>query len=250
MVEKQTKHTKDNLKNIEGIIKTADGGALNSFSEATKIKYKKEEIFGAVNKVVDDNKKLINDNDELKELNKMLGDKKMDDKDIKILENTMDKLVGDRLKDMQGDLNERFDGLAKEVKVVKDKSEETCKDGKCFTTKIDDVTKTLSEITELLANNKTSEEITNVKTDVEDKINKITEDISGRDSKINEDISELTSKMGEVCTGIDCIKKRFETEDDLVECPNKDCKSIFSLSANTIGDTIVCPNCKTILESY
>lgn len=185
---------------------------------------------------------------ELKEQNKMIGEQNMDSKDMKLLTNEIGNLLDAKF---EKKFDKRFDGLETNLKNIEKSVNQTCKDGKCFTTtletlqeKLDEIDNVKTEVAELKSG--VGEEMKSVNDSVSKMTESFTESISGINKDFTESISGVNKRLDDTCTGIDCITKRFTEEDDMVQCPNEECNHIFSLSANTVGDTVVCPNCNKV----
>ena len=218
------KDTKTYIDNVNKLIGEANENKLKPDSESTKTRYDKSEIFSAVNQLTVNNKEL---QDKLNEK----GESNMDEKDMQLFQNNLEKVLDEKFK-------EKFSDLESDLKKIKESSEKACTSGDCFADKLDDFDKKIEELGKV----KTS--VFDLKLDVNEKLKGVTESISEMTNGFTESITGMGEKLDNTCTGIDCMNKRFAEEDDTVECPN--CKHVFSLSANTVNDTIICPNCQAI----
>lgn len=227
---------------VTALIDKAGKSDSKETDDALIAKHAKEEMFAAIGRLNVNNNELM----KWKEENKVIGEQNMDDKDMQLLKVDIKNILTEEFKD-------KFNGLENDLKGIKENSEQACTDGKCLTDKFEDFEKNFEEnfvkkfdekfvnkFDERFENESSNiaslkEDVTGFKSGIEEKIGTLTESIS-----------EIKDKTDETCTGIDCINKRFEKEDDMVKCP--ECKTLFSLSENTLGDKIICPNCGTKLE--
>ena len=220
------KNTKTYVDNVNRIIAEASEDKLKPSSESTKTRYDKSEIFSAVNQLTSDNKELQN------KLNEK-GESNMDEKDLELFQNKFEKALDAKFK-------EKFSDLESDMKEIKENTEKACTSGDCFADKLDEYKKKFDEIDDVKT------KVFDLKLDVNEKMKGMTESISDMSKGFTDSITGMGEKLDNTCTGIECMNKRFAEEDDMVECPNEDCKHMFSLSANTINGTIVCPNCGSI----
>ena len=233
-------------KSISSLLKDATTSDFKPDNSSTQNKYEKADALGAVEILVNDNRELQN------ELNEK-GEQNMDTKDMEILNSKIEKMLTEKLE-------KKFDGLEKDLNAIKETSEKTCASGDCFADKLDVLDKKIDEFGDV----KTS--VFDLKLDVNEKIKGITESISnmdkgfedslsgmnkgfedslsGMNKGFEDSLSGMNAKLDDTCTGIECLTKRFAEDDDMVECPK--CQHMFSLSANIVGDTVVCPNCQSI----
>ncbi len=149
--------------------------------------------------------------DEINELHDYLeGGILMDDKDITILKNDIGKEFDKSVTKIVDIVSDELSGMQKRIANIESESKQNCEDGKC-------VAKSLTEIQEEIGNlNK------NIKSISDDKFVDMQKSIDG------------------VCTGIDCINKKFE-EDDTVTCP--ECNTTFVWNDNITN----CPHCGVAL---
>lgn len=218
---------KDKVNELIRDVTTIEGKAD---PESLQTKYNKPQMFGAVQQLADENKELL----ELQERMNEIGEPRMDEKDLEIWSNKFEKMLDEKL-------DKRFVMVEDNLENIQNSVAQTCKDGKCFTGTLENLQEKLNDIDGV------REAITGIKTDVEIKNNEVKQSITQMDKRFNESISGINDKLEDTCTGVDCIKKRLEEEDDMTECPH--CGTVFALSLNTIGDTIVCPNCKKMLKA-
>jgi len=220
-------------KKVQDLINDVSDEEEKVSKEALQTKYSKPDMIKAVKQLttqsINDKKELLNLQNKIDEI----GEPKMDDKDIKILKQDISELFDDKL-------DKKFAGLEDDLKTIKESNAKVCTSGDCFADKLDDLDK------KIVAMGNTKEDVNDLKSSFGNDITGITDSITTMDERFNTSISGMEAKLKETCTGIDCIKERFEEEDDTVKCPA--CENMFSLSANTVGSTIVCPECKTILE--
>ena len=218
--------SKINDKKAQSFIDDIHSGKPETDGENIQTKYSKPEMVSAVKILVNNNKELQN------KLNEK-GESNMDEKDLELFQNKLEKALDEKFKT-------KFSGLESDLKEIKESSEKACTSGDCFADKLDDLDKKIEE----LGNVKTS--VFDLKLDVNEKLKGVNESISEMTNGFTSSITGMGEKLDNTCTGIECMNKRFAEEDDLVECPNEDCKHMFSLSANTVNDTIICPNCGSI----
>lgn len=202
-------------KDVNVLIKDATNDELDISNDTTKAKYDKIQALGAVKVLVNDNKELQN------KLNEK-GESNMDEKDMQLFQNNLEKVLDEKF-------NAKFSGLESDLKEIKEGTEKACTSGDCFADKLDEFKKKFDEIGDVKT------EVFDLKLNVNEKMKNVTDSIS-----------QMGEKLDNTCTGIDCMNKRFAEEDDMVQCPNKDCGHWFSLSANTVNGTIVCPNCQAM----
>ena len=237
---------KGDVKTISSLLKDATNSDFKPNNSSTQNKYEKADALGAVEILVNNNKELRNELDEK-------GEQNMDTKDMEILNNKIEKMLAEKLE-------KKFDGLENDLNAIKEANEKTCANGDCFADKLDVLDKKIDEFGDV----KTS--VFDLKLDVNEKIKGITESISNIDKGLEDSISGINkgfedsistlnkgfedsftgmnAKLDDTCTGIECLTKRFAEDDDMVECPK--CQHMFSLSANIVSDTVVCPNCGSI----
>lgn len=226
MFNGKTGKTFDNK--VSGLIDNARESDSKERDEALIAKYAKDEMFAAIGRLNANNNELI----KWKEENKVIGEQNMDDKDIQLLKNDIKNILTEEFKD-------KFSGLQDDLSNIKENSEQACKDGECLTDKFENFEERFVKKFDDESNSITAlkDDVVGFKSGIEEKMNTVTESISN-----------ITDKLDETCTGIDCISKRFAEEDDMVKCPAEGCGEIFSLSANTLGDKIMCPKCGSMLE--
>ena len=220
------KGTKTFTENVNVLIEDVTNDELDFSDDTTKAKYDKTQALSAVKILVNDNKELQSKLNEKGELN-------MDEKDMQLFQNELEKSLDEKFKT-------KFSGLESDLKKIKESTEKACTSGDCFADKLDDLDKKVEEL------GKVETSVFDLKLDVNEKLKGVNESISEMTNGFTSSITGMGEKLDNTCTGIECMNKRFAEEDDLVECPNEDCKHMFSLSANTINGTIVCPNCGSI----
>lgn len=227
MFSKKTTKTFDNK--VGALINKVNESDSQSTDEALIVRYDKEELLGAVKVLSDNHKELL----KLKEENNTIGEQNMDSKDIMILTGKIKDIFSE-------EFDKKFDGLKTDLKDIQESVGQTCKDGKCFTNQLDDLNKKLESIDDIKT------EVKGFKSNIKEGLDEMNTSISNITDGFNTSLSETNEKLEETCTGIDCINKRFEKEDDMIKCPV--CHEIFSLSENTLGDIVICPNCQAKLE--
>ena len=224
---------------VNTLIKEIADENIEDIEESMQTKYNKKEMFNAL-------KQVSNDNRELSKQNINGTGENMDATDRELLANSIEKILEDKLK-------EKFTGLESNLKSIEDSVTQTCVDGKCFTTKLDEFEEKLNSIDDVKT------EVAGIKSGVNDEIKgmhdsfsdlskNVTDSISNIDTNFDDTISKINEKLDGTCEGVDCLNKRFTDQDvqnDTVTCP-KDrggCGETFLVSENTKGDFIVCPNC-------
>ena len=217
---------KINEKKAQSFIDDISNDTPKTDSESIQTKYSKPDMLGAA-------KILVNDNKELQDKLNEKGEMNMDEKDLELFENRLYKSLDDKFK-------EKFTGLESDLKEIKKGTEKACASGDCFADKLDEFKEKFDEIEDVKT------KVFDLKLDVNEKMKGVTDSISEMSKGFTDSITGMGEKLNSTCTGIECMNKRFAEEDDMVQCPNKDCGHWFSLSANKVGDTIVCPNCQAI----
>lgn len=226
---------KANEKKSQSFIDDISNDEPKTDGENIQTKYSKPDMLGAA-------KMLINDNKELQNKLNEKGESNMDEKDLELFQNKLEKALDEKFKT-------KFSGLESDLKEIKESTEKACTSGDCFADKLDSFEKKFDEIDDVKT------KVFDLKLDVNEKMKDVTDSISKMNENLassitgmNENFASSITGMGEkldsTCTGIECMNKRFAEEDDMVECPN--CGQVFSLSANTVSNTIVCPNCQAI----
>lgn len=157
-------------------------------------------------------------------------DDEMEQKDLENLENRVARVFDAKIKDFKSDLEKRFDTIHVQINEVKKETEQACKDGKCVTDRLDSIDKVVNAIGETVTDKTTDNQISKVKTDIDSSI-----------KGIDEKIAQLNTSVEKACTGVDCLTKRFDEEDNRYTCDS--CKGQFFISENTVGDHVICPNC-------
>lgn len=166
--------------------------------------------------------------DEINKLKQINGDM-MDDKDIKLLQNDLEKSFSVGMAEVINKVDSKISGLEKKIEVIDKQAKQTCKDGNC----------TIDAIKEL------KEDIGNINTMSNDKINELEINIT----KLNDDkaiesgetIKQINEKIETMCTGIDCLTKISEDQENTVTCPV--CKGKFVWNNQTH-----CPLCDAPIE--
>ena len=215
---------KINEKKAQSFIDDISNDTPKTDSESIQTKYSKPDMLGAA-------KILVNDNKELQDKLNEKGEINMDEKDLELFENRLQK-------SLDGKFKEKFSDLESDLKEIKEGTEKACASGDCFADKLDDLEKKFNTVEDV----KTS--VFELKLDMNEKMKGVTNSISEMTDGFTSSITGMGEKLNSTCTGIECMNKRFAEEDDMVECPN--CGHTFSLSANTVSGTIVCPNCQAM----
>lgn len=170
-------------------------------------------------------KKQIDEIDKLKQIN---GDM-MDDKDIKLLQNDLEKSFSVGMAKVIDKVEAKISGLEKKIEVIDKQAKQTCKDGNC----------TIDAIKEL------KEDINNINTMSSAKINELETNITklndDKATENNETIKQMNEKIETMCTGVDCLTKTFEDKENTVTCPSCGGKFVWNNQTH-------CPLCDITLE--
>ena len=170
-------------------------------------------------------KKQIDEIDKLKQIN---GDM-MDDKDIKLLQNDLEKSFSVGMAEVINKVETKISGLEKKIEVIDKQAKQTCKDGNC----------TIDAIKEL------KEDINNINTMSSAKINELETNITklndDKATENNETIKQMNEKIETMCTGVDCLTKTFEDKENTVTCPSCGGKFVWNNQTH-------CPLCDITLE--
>lgn len=217
---------KVNEKKAQSFIDDISSDKPKIDGESIQTKYSKPDMLGAAKILVNDNKELQN------KLNEK-GESNMDEKDLELFQNKFEK-------DLDAKLKEKFSGLESDMKEIRENTDKACTSGDCFADKLDKFEEKFNEIEDVKT------KVFDLKLDFNEKMTGISKSISEMNDGFTDSITGMGEKLDSTCTGIECMNKRFAEEDDMVQCPDKDCGHWFSLSANKVGDTIVCPNCQAI----
>lgn len=170
-------------------------------------------------------RKQMNEIDKLKQIN---GDM-MDDKDIKLLQNDLEKSFSVGMAEVIDKVEAKISGLEKKIEVIDKQAKQTCKDGNCTITAIEELKRDISDIN-VVNNDKIN--------DLESNITKLNNDNAIESNKTIEQVNE---KIETMCTGIDCLTKTFEDKKNTVTCPV--CKDRFVWDNQTY-----CPLCNAPIE--
>lgn len=170
-------------------------------------------------------RKQISEIDKLKQIN---GDM-MDDKDIKLLQNDLEKSFSVGMAEVINKVEAKISGLEKKIEVIDKQAKQTCKDGNCTITAIEELKRDISDI-----NTTNSDKIN----DLETNITKLNNDNA---IESGETIKQINEKIETMCTGIDCLTKISEDKKNTVTCPV--CKDKFVWDNQTH-----CPLCNAPIE--
>ena len=166
--------------------------------------------------------------DEINKLKQMNGDM-MDDKDIKLLQNDLEKSFSVGMAEVINKVEAKISGLEKKIEVIDKQAKQTCKDGNC----------TIDAIKEL------KEDISNINTMSSAKINELETNITklndDKATENNETIKQMNEKIETMCTGVDCLTKTFEDKENTVTCPSCGGKFVWNNQTH-------CPLCDITLE--
>ena len=166
--------------------------------------------------------------DEIDKLKQMNGDM-MDDKDIKLLQNDLEKSFSVGMAEVINKVEAKISGLEKKIEVIDKQAKQTCKDGNC----------TIDAIKEL------KEDIGNISTINNDKMNELEENMAKLNNdnatENNETIKQMNEKIETMCTGVDCLTKTFEDKENTVTCPICGGKFVWNNQTH-------CPLCDVTLE--
>ena len=235
-------------RRVSNIITAVNEDDIDDNEDVITTKFNKNELLGAVRTLSDDNNELL----KLSKQNNIIGEPIMDEKDLKLMTNDFKTMLDDKFKSEFDDkldkkLDTKFGSLESDLKGIKENSEKACVGNDCFANKLDELSEKINGIDTLKDDiNGFKSDINGFKSDINGEIKGVTNSVSGMDEKFNKSISNINDKLGETCTGIDCLNKRFEQEDDMIECPA--CGHMFSLTENTLGDIIICPSCQAKLQ--
>lgn len=168
--------------------------------------------------------------DEINKLKQINGDM-MDDKDIELLQNKIEKSFAAGMADVVERVDNKISSLVEKVEGIDKQAKQTCKDGNCTIDAIKGLKKDINDIT--VAN--------------DDKLNKLESNITEMNENINtknnETIDGINEKIETICTGVDCLTKISEDKENTVTCPNESCKGKFVWNNQTH-----CPHCGIALE--
>lgn len=214
---------------VNGLIDKANESDSKENDDVLVAKYSKDEMFAAIGRLNANNNELLKLQNEINDK----GEQNMDDKDMKILLAELNTTLDEKFE-------KKFNGLNSDLKNISDNVGQTCEDGKCFTTQLNDLNERLGSIDTI------KNEVNEIKSSVKEELNTMNDSISTMNDNFNQSLATTNEKLGETCVGVDCITERFKQEDDMVECSA--CHHTFSLSENTLGDIVICPNCRAELE--
>ena len=158
--------------------------------------------------------KLRNTMEELDDLaNYLNGGIVMDEKDMKLLQNDIRDTINKGMKELNVEIDEKIVTVSERLNDIEKGTKQNCEDGNCITKSLTEIRKELDAIK---SNNTINDEA---------------------DHNITNEISIMKETLDKVCTGMDCITKRYEEEDNTAKCPS--CNESFLW---TDGIT-TCPHC-------